>query len=106
VLPDGVKVSRIVVNGVRIQDDRTIAYLDLTVASKNPTTVTQMIEQMEREGIFHAELRNQTLQRSRGETGSEYEMDVRYVPRAGMPIAPSERSTRPVDTASERGKTQ
>jgi Tfp pilus assembly protein PilN len=106
VLPDGVRISRIVVNGVRIQDDRTIANLDLTVASKNPTTVTQMIEEMERQGIFHAEMRNQTLQRSRGESGSEYEMDVRYVPRAGVPIAPSERNNRPVDTAGERGKAQ
>ena len=106
VLPDGVRVSRIVVNGVRIQDDRTVANLDLTVASKNPTTVTQMIEEMEQQGVFHAELRNQTLQRSRGETGSEYEMDVRYVPRAGVPVAPSERNNRPVDTAGERGKAQ
>jgi Tfp pilus assembly protein PilN len=106
VLPDGVRVSRIVVNGVRIQDDRTVANLDLTVASKNPTTVTQMIEEMERQGIFHAEMRNQTLQRSRGESGSEYEMDVRYVPRNGVPIAPSERNNRPVDTAGERGKAQ
>ena len=106
VLPDGVRVSRIVVNGVRIQDDRTVANLDLTVASKNPTTVTQMIEEMEQQGVFHAELRNQTLQRSRGEIGSEYEMDVRYVPRAGVPVAPSERNNRPVDTAGERGKAQ
>jgi Tfp pilus assembly protein PilN len=104
VLPDGVRISRIVVNGVRVQDDRTVATLDLTVASKNPTTVTQMIEAMEQQGIFHAELRNQTLQRSRGETGSEYEMDVRYVPRNGVPVSPSERNTRPVDTAGERGK--
>ena len=106
VLPAGVRVSRIVVNGVRIQDDRTVANLDLTVASKNPTTVTQMIEDMERQGVFHAELRNTTLQRSRGETGAEYEMDVRYVPRSGVPISPSERNNRPVDTAGERGKTQ
>jgi Tfp pilus assembly protein PilN len=106
VMPGGVRISRIVVNGVRIQDDRTIAYLDLTVASKNPTTVTQMIEDMEQQGIFHAELRNQTLQRSRGETGSEYEMDVRYVPRNGVPVASSERNNQPVDTAGERGKSK
>jgi Tfp pilus assembly protein PilN len=103
-LPGGVRVSRIVVNGVRVEDDRTVANLDLTVASKNPTTITQMIEDMERQGVFHAELRAQTLQRGRGESGAEYEMDVRYVPRAGVPIAPGER--RPVDTAGERGKTQ
>jgi Tfp pilus assembly protein PilN len=105
-LPGGVRVSRIVVNGVRVQDDRTIATLDLTVASKNPTLITQMIEDMERQGTFHAELRNQTLQRGRGESGAEYEMNVRYVPRIGVPIAPSERNNRPVDTAGDRGKTQ
>ncbi len=105
-LPGGVRVSRIVVNGVRAQDDRTVANLDLTVASKNPTLITQMIEDMEREGVFHAELRTQTLQRGRGESGAEYEMDVRYVPRASMPIAPGERNNRPVDTAGERGKPQ
>jgi Tfp pilus assembly protein PilN len=105
-LPGSVRVSRIVVQDVRAQDNRTVANLDLTVASKNATTVTQMIEDMEREGIFHAELRAQTLQRGRGETGAEYEMDVHYVPRAGMPIDPSERTNRPVDTASEKGKTQ
>jgi Tfp pilus assembly protein PilN len=105
-LPGGVRVSRIVVNGVRVQDDRTITTLDLTVASKNPTLITQMIEDMERQGVFHAELRNQTLQRGRGESGAEYEMNVRYVPRSGVPIAPSERNNRPVDTAVDKGKTQ
>jgi Tfp pilus assembly protein PilN len=105
-LPGGVRVARIVVKEVRAQDDRTVANLDLTVASKNPTTITQMIEDMERQGVFHAELRAQTLQRGRGESGAEYEMDVHYVPRASVPIAPGERTNRPVDTAGERGKTQ
>jgi Tfp pilus assembly protein PilN len=105
-LPGGVRVSRIVVNGVGTQDDRTIATLDLTVASKNPTLITQMIEDMERQGTFHAELKTQTLQRGRGESGAEYEMIVRYVPRSGVPIAPGERNNRPVDTAGDRGKTQ
>ncbi len=105
-LPGGVRVSRIVVNGVRVQDDRTIATLDLTVASKNPTLITQMVEDMERLGVFHAELRNTTLQRGRGESGAEYEMNVRYVPRIGVPVAPSERNNRPVDTAVDKGKTQ
>jgi len=105
-LPGSVRVSRIVVTGVRAQDDRTVASLDLTVASKNPTLITQMIEDMEGQGVFHAELRTQTLQRGRGENGAEYEMDVRYVPRAGVSIAPDERNNRPVDTAGEKSKTQ
>jgi len=105
-LPGGVRVSRIVVNQVRVQDDRTVANLDLTVASKNPTLITEMIADMERQGVFHAELRTQTLQRGRGESGAEYEMDVRYVPRAGVAIAPGERNNRPVDTAGEKDKTR
>ena len=105
-LPGGVRVSRIVVKEVRAQNDRTAANLDLTVTCKNPATITQMIEDMEREGVFHAELRAQTLQRGRGETGAEYEMDVDYAPRAGMPIERSEGNSRPVDTAAEKGKTQ
>lgn len=105
-LPGGVRVSRIVVKEVRTQNDRTVANLDLTVACKNPATITEMIEGMEREGVFHAELRAQTLQRGRGESGAEYEMDVYYAPRAGMAIERSERNTRPVDTATEKGKTQ
>jgi len=105
-LPGGVRVSRIVVNGVRNQDDRTIANLDLTVASKNPSLITQMIEDMERQGVFHAELRTTTLQRGRGESGAEYEMDVRYVPRIGVPISHADKNNRPVDTAGEKGKAQ
>ena len=105
-LPGSVRVSRIVVQDVRAQDDRTVANLDLTVASKNPTTITQMIEDMERGGVFHAELRAQTLQRGRGESGAEYEMFVHYAPRAGVPISPAERINRPVDTAGQKGKAQ
>jgi Tfp pilus assembly protein PilN len=105
-LPGGVRISRIVVKGVRAQDDRTVANLDLTVGSKNPTLITQMIQDMEGQGVFHAELRTQTLQRGHGESGAEYEMDVRYSPRASMSIAPTERNNRPVDTAGEKRKIQ
>src|SRR5258708_6706442 len=104
-LPGGVRVSRIVVTGVRAQDDRTVANLDLTVASKDPTLITQMIQDMEGQGVFHAELRTQTLQRGRGESGAEYEMDVRYMPRASISIARAERNNRPVDTA-DKSKTK
>ncbi|MDX6303285.1 MAG: type pilus assembly protein PilN [Blastocatellia bacterium] len=105
-LPGGVRISRIVVKGVRAQDDRTIANLDLTVASKNPTLITQMIQDMEGQGVFHAEMRTTTLQRGHGESGAEYEMDVTYTPRAGISIAPTEKNNRPVDTAGEKPKTQ
>jgi Tfp pilus assembly protein PilN len=98
-LPGTVRVSRIVVKEVRAQDDRTVANLDLTVASKNPALITQMIEDMERQGVFHAELVSQNLQRGKGDTGAEYEMNVFYAPRAGAPVGTGER--RPVDSATE-----
>ena len=105
-MPGTVRVGRIVVKEVHAQDDRTVANLDLIVVSKNPATVTQMIEDMERQGVFHAELVSQNLQRGKGESGAEYEMNVYYVPRAGAPIEPTERSNRPVDTSGEGGRTR
>ena len=105
-MPGTVRVARIVVKEVHAQDDRTVANLDLIVVSKNPATVTQMIEDMEREGVFHAELVSQNLQRGKGESGAEYEMNVYYVPRAGAPIEPTERSNRPVDTAGGGSRTR
>ena len=85
-LPGTVRVKRIAVNGVATRGDETVAELDLTVIAKSPSTVTDMIAEMDRAGIFHAELRSQNLQRGRGETGAEYELYVVYQPRAGSPI--------------------
>ena len=67
-----------VVKGVGMQGDRPAADLDLVVSSKAPTNVTQMIEDMESGGIFHAELVAQNPQHGKGETGSEYELNVHY----------------------------
>ena len=82
-LPGTVRVKRIAVRGVTTRGDGTLADLELTVVAKNPATVTEMIAEMDRGGIFHAELRSQTLSRGRGETGAEYELAVIYRPRAG-----------------------
>jgi Tfp pilus assembly protein PilN len=101
-LPGGVRVSRIMVKGVKTEGDRTVADLDLTVASKNSETITEMISGMDRQGVFRAELQAQNPQHARGESGSEYELNVHYTPPAGVPVAPSERSERPVDTAEGR----
>lgn len=105
-LPQDVRVTRIAVKEVGTQGDRPVANLDLVVASKSAALVTQMIEDMERQGIFHAELVSQNLQRGREVGGAEYEMNVHYVPRAGAPIAPENRGTSPVDTASEGAKSR
>ncbi|HEX6189362.1 MAG TPA: PilN domain-containing protein [Pyrinomonadaceae bacterium] len=100
-LPGSVRVTRITVKGVRTQDARSVTNLELVVASKNAATVTQMIEDMERQGIFHAVLVSQNSERGRGESGQEYEMDVFYTPRAGVTITPSDQNKRAVDTAGE-----
>jgi Tfp pilus assembly protein PilN len=84
-LPGVVRVKRIAVRGVATRGDETFAELELTVVAKTPAIVTDMIAQMDREGVFHAELRSQTLQRGRGESGAEYELAVNYKPRAGAP---------------------
>jgi Tfp pilus assembly protein PilN len=102
-LPGGIRVTRITVKEIGVQDGRPVADLDLVVASKSPTTVTEMIQEMESQGVFQAELVAQNPQRGKGETGSEYELNVHYVPRAGFAVDPSG-TKRPVDTAGEGGK--
>lgn len=84
-LPGSVRVKRIAVRGVGTRGEQTLAELELTVVAKSPATVTDMIAEMDRAGIFHAELRSQNLQRGRGESGAEYELYVVYRPRAGSP---------------------
>jgi Tfp pilus assembly protein PilN len=83
-LPGNVRVTRISVRDVAAQGDRTLAELDLTAVTKTPSTITDMIAEMERVGIFHAELRSQNLQKGRGESGTEYELSVIYRPRSGV----------------------
>lgn len=84
-LPENVRVTRISVRDVATRGAETIAELDLTVVSKAPSTVTEMMADMERAGIFNAELRNQNLQKGRGADGTECELYVIYRPRAGAP---------------------
>jgi len=82
-LPDKVKVSRIAVREVNKQGDQTIAQLDLSVFAKDAATISDMISSMHQEGIFEAEIRNQNLQKGRGEAGTEYELLVIYRSRSG-----------------------
>ena len=82
-LPEKVKVSRIAVREVNKQGDQTIAQLDLAVFAKDAATISDMISSMHQEGIFEAELRNQNLQKGRGEAGTEYELFVIYRSRPG-----------------------
>ena len=103
-LPGDVRVTKIAVKGVGVQDGRPVADLDLVVSSKAASDVTAMIADMESQGIFHAELVSQNPQRGKGETGSEYDLNVHYTPRNGYAIEP--RAKRTVDTAAVGGKTK
>lgn len=82
-LPGNVRVSRIAVRDVGMQGDQTVADLELTVFAKSASVITAMIADMDRAGIFQADLRAQNLQKGRGESGTEYELAVIYRPRPG-----------------------
>ena len=82
-LPDKVKVSRIAVREVNKQGDQTVAQLDLAVFAKDAAIISDMISSMHQEGVFEAEIRNQNLQKGRGEVGTEYELFVIYRSRPG-----------------------
>ena len=81
-LPANVKVSRIAVRDVNRQANQTVAQLDLAVFAKDAATISDMISSMHQEGVFEAEIRNQNLQKGRGEAGTEYELFVLYRPHS------------------------
>lgn len=85
-LPGSVRVKRIAVRGVSTTGEQTLAELELTVVAKSPATITEMIAEMDRAGVFHSELRSQNLQRGRGESGADYDLYVVYRPRAGTSV--------------------
>jgi Tfp pilus assembly protein PilN len=98
VLPGGVRVTRITVRQVRVQGGRTVADLELGVVSKSYNTVTDMMAAMDHQGIFHAELTIQNLQKGKGEGGSEYELKVEYFPRSGFATANEQPARAALDT--------
>jgi hypothetical protein len=53
------------------------------VFTKNPSTISEMLNTWEGDGVFHAEIRTQNLAKGRGEAGTEYELAVVYRARAG-----------------------
>ena len=88
-LPGDVRVKRISVRGVTKKGGQAVTDLELTVIAKSPSTVTEMIADMDRGGVFRADLLSQNIQRGRGESGAEYELLVVYTPRAGTPTSAS-----------------
>ena len=100
-LPEKVKVTRIAVRDVNKQGDQTVAQLDLAVFAKDSAIISDMIAKMHQEGIFEAEIRNQNLQKGRGEAGTEYELFVIYRSRPGYS---SESIAKVVQEGGETGR--
>jgi hypothetical protein len=82
-------VTRISVRDVASHGGQTSAELELSVVSKNPNDVTNMVSDMSRTGIFEANLLAQNLQKGRNETGTESTLRVIYRPAAGVPTRSS-----------------
>ena len=83
-LPGSVRVKRISVRDVGVSNGRTVASLELVVISKNPADVAEMIGEMDRAGIFRAELVEQNLKTERNESGTESTLSVTYLPRGNV----------------------
>lgn len=86
VLPENVRVVRITVKDVYLRGGQTSALLELVVMSKaSSDTVTNMIEEMERGGVFQAEVMAQNLPKGVAATGMEWVLSVKYRPHASVP---------------------
>ena len=100
ILPGGVSVSRINVQNVFKDGEKTKAELEFAVLSRDYPSVMAMIENMNGSGIFSAELRGQDLQKNDRFTYSEYTLHLIYTPRAGYSVAA------PSDVAQTQGGNQ
>jgi len=80
-LPGGVSVSRIGVQNVCNDGDKTKAELEFAVLSRDYPSVMTMIENMNNSGVFQAELRGQDLQQTESITYTEYTLRLIYSPR-------------------------
>ncbi len=89
VLPGSVSASRISVQNVYKDADKTRAELEFAVLSRDYQSVMTMIENMNNSGIFQAELRGQDLQKTESITYSEYTLRLIYTPRSGYSTAPA-----------------
>ncbi len=78
VLPGGVSVSRISVQNIFKDGDRTKAELEFGVLSRDYQGVMSMIDNMNGSGLFQAELRGQDRQQTERMTYSEYTLRLIY----------------------------
>ncbi len=89
-LPGSVSVSRISVQDIYKDGDKTNADLEFSVLSRDYQSVVTMIDNMNNSGIFQAELRGQDLQKTDRSTYTEYTLRLIYTPRGGYaPAAPT-----------------
>jgi hypothetical protein len=85
-LPASVRVKRIGVRDIARRGDRTVADLELVIVSKNPADATAMIMEMDRAGIFRAELIEQSLEKEGNTSNTVSTLRVSYLPRGGVPV--------------------
>ena len=90
VLPGGVSVSRINVEDVFKDGEKTKAQLEFAVLSRDYPGVMAMIENMNGSGIFSAELRGQDLQKNERFTYTEYTLSLVYTPRSAYSVPASD----------------
>ena len=88
-LPASVRVKRISVRDVARRGERTVAELELAVVSKNPADATAMIMDMDRAGIFRAELVEQNLEKEGTANNTVSTLRVVYQPRGSVPASAS-----------------
>jgi Tfp pilus assembly protein PilN len=79
-MPNNVRVSRISVRDVTARGGQTVADLELSVISKDPAEVTDMMARMNGKGFFRADLVSQNPSKGRGE-GVEWVLSVHYTQR-------------------------
>lgn len=85
-LPGSVKVSRITVRDIDASSGRTRAELELAVVGKSASDVNRLIADLARPGMFNADLLTITPE-TRGGSGVEATLRVRYSPGAGRPTS-------------------
>ena len=88
VLPGSVSASRISVQNVYKDEDRTKAELEFGVLSRNYQSVMTMIDLMNNSGVFQAELRGQDLQKTERIVYTEYTLRLIYTSSYAASPAP------------------
>lgn len=96
-LPGSVSVSRISVQDIFKDGDKTKASLDFSVLSRDYQSVMTMIDNMNNSGVFQAELRSQDLQKTDRITYTEYTLNLTYVPAYSYSNAPNDVARRQTD---------